>query len=162
MCGNWKTEMKHLCTFLWGVKMTHSTSVPSYGVRLSICGGRPNARGTRRNAAAHLRLSRSIRPASSLPPYVCRCVSYTVTSSMSSAQPSGNAALLALQAGGLGGGGRLAPAQAFLYNLCPFFVSRSVFESSAVISCRRSPLWLFCFFLTRLLQKKKQKNRKYQ
>lgn len=44
------------------------------------------------------------RRSSSAPLRVCGCVSYTVTSSLSSAQPSGNAALLALQAGGGGGG----------------------------------------------------------
>lgn len=51
-------------------------------------------------------------------------VSYSVTSSLSSAQPSGNAALLALQGAAAAGGGEvLAPAQVFLHNLCPFYVS---------------------------------------
>lgn len=63
-------------------------------------------------------------PPPPLPPPHRSAVSYTVTSSLSSAQPSGNAALLALQGAAAAGGGEvLAPAQVFLHNLCPFYVS---------------------------------------
>lgn len=98
------------------------TSVPSHGVILSICGGRLNARDARSSSAPLAlppsglfvpasRLSLSFQYGDLL---LVLCAALRKCSTPRSAGREGE------------GGGGLAPAQAFVHNLCAFlFVSRS-------------------------------------
>ena len=127
------------------------TSVPSDGVRLSFCGGRVNARGTGRNAAAHLRLSRSIRPASSLPPRLS--LGFLYGDLLLVLCPALRKCSTPRSAGvkGWGGGGCSGTSSDLLTQSLSFFCLFGV----SVIFSRRSLLWSFVFSYHILAKNKK-------
>lgn len=140
--------MKHLCTFP-GVNMTHSHFCPLLRGQAEHLWRK--TKHERHQAqlicASH---APSVQPLRFHP--VCRSVSYRVTSSLSSAQPSGNAALLALQARG----GDWHQPRPFCTISALFLSLAQCLEAQS--SAAEDPRSDCLFFLISFLQK----NKKYQ